>query len=115
MSQVSDLVQDSKLETRFHAKYVYHIYHESDSTKGQRAVLRREYWHRKKHLGSGGFGAVWLEQCVKGTQEGQMRAVKEIQRPRHGFECNRELEALAKFSHARVNIQIDSVSPTGQA
>jgi hypothetical protein len=102
MSEVSDLVLDSRLDTRFHERYVYHVYHESDVAKGQRAVQRREFWQRQRLLGSGGFGSVWLEQCVKGEQQGSMRAVKEIQRPRNQFECNRELEAIAKFSHARV-------------
>lgn len=106
MSQISDLVADSKLETRFHpeAKYVCHVYVESDPTGGQRTVSRREYWQRRKHIGSGGFGSVWLEKCVKGKQEGEMRAVKEIQRPRKQFECDRELEAIAKFSHQRVRL-----------
>lgn len=103
MAEVSDLVQDTKLETEFHQKYVCHIYHEADHSKGQRIVRRREYWRRTKHLGFGGFGSVWLEECVKGEQKGELRAVKQIQRPRNQFECNRELEALAKFSHPRVS------------
>lgn len=99
-----DLVLDSRLDTRFHEKYVYHVYEESDASRGQRTVQRREFWQRQRHLGSGGFGSVWLEQCIKGQQEGSLRAVKEIQRPPNQVECNRELEAISKFSHARVSL-----------
>ena len=100
--EVSDIVLDSKLETRFHKNYVCHIYNESNNSTGQRAIQRREYWQRKKHLNTGGFGVVWLEQCIKGGPDGALRVVKEVQRPRGKFDCNRELEAIAKFSHAKV-------------
>lgn len=102
MSGVSNLVQDARLETSFHSQYLYHVYHDSDPLAGHRSILRREYWERRKHLGAGGFGSVWLEECVKGQQKGEMRAVKEIKRPQTLIDYNRELEALFKFSHARV-------------
>ncbi|KAF2792923.1 kinase-like protein [Melanomma pulvis-pyrius CBS 109.77] len=101
MSGVSNLVQDARLETYFHSQYLYHVYHDSDPLAGHRSVLRHEYWERRKHLGAGGFGSVWLEECVKGQHKGEMRAVKEIKRPQTLIDYNRELEALFKFSHAR--------------
>lgn len=110
MAELSDLVLDSRLETRFHEKYVYHVHHESDADKGQRSVQRREFWQRHRYLGSGGCGSVWLEKCIKGQQEGAVRAVKEIERPRNKFECNRELEAIAKFSHVKVGTHSTSYS-----
>jgi hypothetical protein len=98
----SDLVRDSKLETRFEEDCVYHIYQESDRAAGRRSVVRHEYWKRKRHLGSGGFGIVWLELCTKGTQKGEERAVKEIKRTKESLDYHRELEAIAKFSHQKV-------------
>ncbi|KAF2659785.1 kinase-like protein [Lophiostoma macrostomum CBS 122681] len=100
-TQQSDLVHDSKLETRFLEDCVCHVYEDSDRVTSQRAVVRHEYWKRKRHLGSGGFGIVWLESCTKGTQKGEERAVKEIKRTRETLDYHRELEAIAKFSHRK--------------
>jgi hypothetical protein len=75
-----------------------------------------ERWQRKKELGSGGFGTVWLETCVSsssyssssnGNQNG-LRAVKEIRTGGStslaAMDYTRELEAIAKFSQAQVRI-----------
>lgn len=105
MSHIPDLVRDSRLETQFRPKYLRHRYHESDSTQGERVVVRQEYWKRERCIGGGSYGRVWLERCLKGEKDYSIRAVKEIQKPKQSAKAsdyNRELEAIAKFSHERV-------------
>jgi hypothetical protein len=115
MGRTSDLVQDSELHTYFlpdHTVETVHTFQVSDPASGQRLVTRKEHWQRQKEVGSGGFGSVWLEKCIKGgrsgdtAQSGALRAVKQIDMdPRHGsFDYNRELEAITKFSHYRVSL-----------
>ncbi|CAP92761.1 Calcium/calmodulin-dependent protein kinase type [Penicillium chrysogenum] len=111
MAQIPDLIRDSKLETYFLPDCTVetvHRFQESDSASGQRLVTRLEHWRRQRRVGNGGFGTVWLEECIKagrpgGTQDGTVRAVKQIDMDtRFGsIEYNRELEAIAKFSHSR--------------
>ncbi|KAJ6140713.1 hypothetical protein N7497_011606 [Penicillium chrysogenum] len=111
MAQIPDLIRDSKLETYFLPDCTVetvHRFQESDSASGQRLVTRLEHWRRQRRVGNGGFGTVWLEECIKagrpgGTQDGTVRAVKQIDMDtRFGsIDYNRELEAIAKFSHSR--------------
>lgn len=108
MSRIPDLVRDSKLETRFHARYVSHRYLDSGISSHQRAVVREEYWKREKYIGGGSYGSVWLERCIKGEQGHTIRAVKEIPKSEQSqkpVNYNRELEAIAKFSHHKVSYQ----------
>jgi serine/threonine protein kinase len=98
MTELSEIIDDFRLETQFSDDCLYHVYNECDPATGRRVVKRREYWRRTRHLGSGGFGSVWLEECVDGLQKGQKRAVKDIQCPRGRVNYTRELEALARFS-----------------
>lgn len=104
MNAHSDLVRDFKLETQFHPKYTCHRYDESDLASGTRLVIRQEYWKRQTCIGSGGYGSVWLERCFKGEKEQTVRAVKEIHKQKSVKPDTyyRELEAIAKFSNARV-------------
>ena len=109
---ISDLVVDSKLETHFHQNGTIHTY--LDVTRGRQRVSRQEHWRWKRDLGQGGYGRVWLETCTEGKTRGSSRAVKMV-RKQLGSSCaidyNRELEAIAKFSHHKVtrnrsNLQI---------
>ncbi|KAF2233265.1 kinase-like protein [Viridothelium virens] len=102
MPAVPDLVRDSKLETRHINGHTVHRYLEASGSR--RRVLREEYWKREKDLGHGSFGRVWLEKCVKGSNEGQLRAVKMVRNLSNSsstFDFRRELEAVAKFSNAK--------------
>jgi hypothetical protein len=102
MLPISDLVRDSKLDTQFGDEFTKHVYFESGL---ERKTQREECWKRKKHIGRGAYGRVWLEQCVIGQREVEFRAVKEIpklQQTSKPIDYNRELEAIAKFSHRRV-------------
>jgi hypothetical protein len=113
MYRIPDLVRDSKLDTRFHSGYTSHVYYESGPTALERVIPREEHWKRVKNIGRGAYGNVWLEQCVKGQAHVEWRAVKQISKPRQPVKLmnyNRELEAIAKFSHQKVStsIRIDS-------
>jgi hypothetical protein len=113
--KISDLVLDSKLETSFlsDGNHVSHTYITSGRKLRHRAVKNEETWRRKKRLGTGTYGTVWLEEFVpEAYAEGRFRAVKEIAK---GFDSSvsdadyyRELEAIAKFSHDKVAIQSPS-------
>lgn len=117
MAQISDLIRDSRLETRFLPDCrveTVHTFRESDPTSGQRLVIRAEHWQRQKRIAKGGFGSVWLETRIKGgrsgatAHDGAVRAVKQIDLDtRFGpIDYNRELEAIAKFSHSRVSLKM---------
>ncbi len=97
MSSNSNLIDQFKLHVQFHADYTLHNFHTSDRARGQRKVTVQKKWRRKKKLGQGGFGSVWLEE----EQDGSLRAVKEIpqQDPSQSdIDYKRELLAMAKFS-----------------
>jgi len=113
MAGLPDLVRDSKLETEILDDYVVHTYYESDPVSRRRAVLRLEYWRRRQLIGEGSFGSVWMEECTKGQRGVQVRAVKKIAAPARQrakpIDYNRELEAMAKFSHPNVRLQVLSL------
>ncbi|KAF2498276.1 hypothetical protein BU16DRAFT_558348 [Lophium mytilinum] len=107
MPPVSDLVRDSRLKTRFSSKYTQHVFYVSGETPRQRKVRREERWERGESLGSGSFGTVWLEKLMAEQTNSKFRAVKEIRKVQRGskaIDYSRELEAIAKFSHEKVNI-----------
>lgn len=105
MPPLPDLVKLSKLETVFNSDpdYTQHF----DYAAGSRADGKRkrveERWKRRKRLGKGAYGIVWLEECFHGSQKGQLRAVKEISKEATG-DFNKELNAIALLSRIRVNI-----------
>ncbi|GJD03445.1 calcium/calmodulin-dependent protein kinase type 1B [Colletotrichum higginsianum] len=107
MSLSSELVLESKLETTFFPNYTQHTYYKRGTSGEKRRIQVRERWKRQKRLGQGAYGSVWLETCSRpAKQDGpKVRAVKEIPidlRTRSAIDCHRELEAVMKFSQARV-------------
>jgi hypothetical protein len=65
------------------------------------------HWQRQRKIGGGGFGSVWLEKCTKGgkNRDIEVRAIKQIEISQQNsarIDYNRELEAIAKFSHWKV-------------
>lgn len=105
MPPVSDLVKDSKLETKFRGHYTEHVYNVSGRTPRQRRVEKVERWERIKFLGTGAFGTVWLQKLVTENSEEKYRAIKEIRKGVQGHtpvDYGRELEVIAKFSHQKV-------------
>jgi hypothetical protein len=113
MARVSDLIRDSRLETFFLpdcSVETVHTSRESDITSRRRVVARSEHWKRLSKIGGGAYGSVWLEKCIKDSHQRNihaLRAVKQIDLDsRLGpIDYNRELEAIAKFSHARVCVK----------
>ncbi|PLB49671.1 kinase-like protein [Aspergillus steynii IBT 23096] len=103
--RIPDLVRDSKLETHFlpdSSVETVHTYHEPDYKSRRRLVPRLEHWTRHEKIGGGSFGSVWLEKCTKGAKrDNGLRAIKqmEVRRKSTLLNYNRELEAIAKFSH----------------
>ena len=107
MDRRSDLIRDSKLDTRFDPGFTVHIYREAPTGSERRVVQRQEYWRRESRIGGGAFGCVWLEKCVQGHRDVELRAVKQVStkplRSGKRIEYSRELEAIAKFSHDKVS------------
>ncbi|VUC34836.1 unnamed protein product [Clonostachys rosea] len=104
----SDLVRDSKLETVIsnNGALVQHITYESSPRMRQRRLRKEQTWKRVREIGGGGFGCVWLEERLDGDNGGSFRAVKEISKIQSkgqqlSINYNRELEAIAKFSHSK--------------
>jgi len=105
MPPTPDIVRLSELEVDVpKPRVTRHVY--DISRPGQRKIRQREEWKRQKDLGSGAFGAVYLEQCTEGDKVGSVRAVKVIQKSTN-INYDRELEAIALFSHQKVG----TVSP----
>jgi serine/threonine protein kinase len=98
MPPPSDLVRDSKLETRIFDDQTVHSYI-------RQRIYQEEYWKRERLLGRGSYGQVWLEKCTSSNKTGKLRAVKEIRKEpnSNAIEYDRELEAVAKFSHDKVS------------
>jgi len=71
-----------------------------------------ERWERGRNLGTGSFGTVWLEKLIAENSEEKYRAVKEIRKGvqrSKAIDYSRELEAIAKFSHQKVQNIFNSV------
>lgn len=107
MLPTPDLVRVSKLNTRFSSDLQSTLHVHYTSKPGERRVRKEEQWKREKALGRGGSGVVYLEKCVRGDKEGEVRAVKTIQKAGDSY-YHRELEAVALFSHAQVSAAIMS-------
>jgi hypothetical protein len=108
---MSDLVLDSRLNTRFlNNGRTRHTYIAASTRAGVRADVVEDTWHRRRKIGIGGTGEVWAEVCESGPSKGSVRAVKTI---RTGDDYGRatlrkEVEAMTKFSHARVGVLFPS-------
>ena len=99
-----DLVRDWKLESTVQDTGTVHHRHVSDPAAGLWRRPVQERWQRKRELGRGSFGVVWLEECVSGPSQGELRAVKELRKTSAGLRADdsKELAAILKFSHERV-------------
>lgn len=89
---------DATLSEDSRYAYVKHVYYGWKKDEGEEYVWRRTY----KPIGSGGFGAVYREECVEGRDKGNQRAVKILPKPAtldtRRIDISRELEAIARFS-----------------
>jgi hypothetical protein len=105
LQDLPELVRDSHLEATFHPNA--DIPNETTHLKYRgRRRPQQERWARQKILGRGGFGIVWLEKREpEGPTAYNFRAVKQLEVAKirsKQRDCVRELEALAKFSQAKV-------------
>jgi calcium/calmodulin-dependent protein kinase I len=106
----TELVNDMKLNAEVHPDGSTSHYTYAQGTAGR--WPKAEIWKRGKILGSGGFGVVWVEQCVSSQGPGRLRAVKMIKKepdPSKRAYCDQELEAIAKFSQPKVGAIFGSI------
>jgi hypothetical protein len=107
--RLPDLVHHTRLETEFRNGLFIHLHHVSDPSSRRRAEIQRVTYQEVKIVGQGGFGNVRLEKRIAGPAVGthpELRAVKKIytaEKKVSDRDYVRELEAIAKFSHARVS------------
>ncbi|TDZ19961.1 Calcium/calmodulin-dependent protein kinase type 1 [Colletotrichum orbiculare MAFF 240422] len=99
----SDLVQESKLETSFFSQHIKHTFYRRGTSGRERRIRLQEKWERRRRLGQGAYGIVWLETCDRPARlDGpKIRAVKEIpidSTTSEDIDYNQELEAVMKFS-----------------
>jgi hypothetical protein len=103
-----DVIRDARLDATFADGKIQHPLYTSAPSGGptrERPLKGVQTWTRRKELGSGTFGTVWLEECSDGAQAGMLRAVKEVRKAPmriNGIDYGRELEAVLKFSHQKV-------------
>jgi hypothetical protein len=100
--RASDLVRDSKLNATIAKGITQHVSYVSDPSATRGRAKLEESWRWQRDLGAGTFGRVWLERCVEGPEPNRLRAVKAISKNQSTIEHERELEAIAKFSHENV-------------
>ncbi|PCD21180.1 hypothetical protein AU210_016606 [Fusarium oxysporum f. sp. radicis-cucumerinum] len=60
--------------------------------------LMQGTWIRKRKIGKGGFGIVWLENHLDSSRAVAVRAVKQIRKSSLSNRPERELQVIAKFS-----------------
>ncbi|KAK0654999.1 kinase-like domain-containing protein [Cercophora newfieldiana] len=102
-TQPSDLVRDSEIEATVFHDYTTQVIYRVGRSAHQRRVRIEERWVREGCLGRGAYGTVYKERCDTGPHP-RVRAVKEIKKSVGGgddIDHNRELEAIAKFSHPK--------------
>jgi len=104
-NNLSDLIRDYKLCTRFEKPHTIHLFNDPDAPPS--SPQRLEQWKKNRTLGHGGQGRVVLQTCTRGSRGYAQRAVKMIPLKEGGRrEYLRELEAIIKFSHDKVRLSI---------
>ncbi|SPO02533.1 uncharacterized protein DNG_05206 [Cephalotrichum gorgonifer] len=105
MSRYPDLVQGTKLDTSFTDDYTVHEHEDSEDEQCLGRPARRvEYWRTERPLAEGGFGEVYLQQCIEGRRRVYLRAVKVLSKFKSrakNINYITELEVIAKFSQKR--------------
>lgn len=84
-----------KLETVFDGGSVIHTTYLSDNKSMQRRTPVLTRWTETKHLGSGAFGVVVLQE----NEMGELRAVKKLLKGMGNIDYARELNVLSKVAN----------------
>ena len=71
--------------------------------QSRRTTPTDEEWQRGGCLGEGGYGRVYLEECISGSNIGKIRAVKKLQKAKNK-DYHQELNAIALFSLGKVRM-----------
>ncbi|OQE44134.1 hypothetical protein PENCOP_c002G08812 [Penicillium coprophilum] len=105
-STTTDLVTDTKFRVEFYSDLVHRFTIQSSSTPGQyvRRQERLDVWKKEKPVGSGSYGSVWLHRCLTSEDQGELQAVKMVNKTQlssGGIDFCKELEAIAKFSQKK--------------
>src|SRR4051812_3635487 len=103
MSNLPTIVNASQLYTDFQKGYTVHSFKQRNNLEDK---SRKEWWKSERRLGGGSCGTVYLQKCVKGQENVDVRAVKVI--PVAGTSINwvRELETIMEFSHYTVGLKV---------
>lgn len=111
-------VRDSRLPVafRWEGRQQFTVHTQGASRYARQS---QEVWAHMKTLGQGGFGVVELQAKESGSnlaEAKQLRAVKSIRIPEEDLSNNRdfyirELEAVVKFSQARVRLLLQTSNP----
>lgn len=100
------LLSDVALAIQLHAEVkaddpeVTIIHRQGGSNRRRTAygeLSNRQEWRRGRWIKNGGFGQVYLEECISGSTVGRVRAVKKLMKAR-SENYHHELNALALFS-----------------
>lgn len=94
------IIRDYNLETEFLGSCVRHTTYHPNTTQGERLVKAVKTWSRGRKLGHGSSGTVFLEW----SEEGELRAVKDIQKNvdnRIKTDYRLELAAMAALAKVR--------------
>src|SRR3954463_3196836 len=102
MPDLPTIVNATQLYTVFDKGYTVHRFKQRNNLE---VKTRKEWWKSERRLGSGSYGTVYLQKCVKGHQDVEVRAVKAV--PIAGTTINwvRELETIMEFSHYTVGLK----------
>lgn len=79
---LSDFVLEAKIETTLvrDLNQTKRVRTTMGSSARYRQQKTEETWERRRELGVGTFGTVWLERCVAGKDKDAVRAVQEIKK-----------------------------------
>src|SRR4051812_3890378 len=99
MSDLPIIVNASQLYTVFDKGYTVHRFKERINLEDK---TRNEWWKLERRLGGGSYGTVYLQKCVKGHVNVDVRAVKVIPVAGNPINWVRELETIMEFSHHTV-------------
>ena len=101
MAQLSDVALALELQAESHPDRPGVTIIRTKGRHSRRKSSSDEEWRRGGSLGEGGYGQVYLEECISGGSVGKIQAVKKLQKAR-SKDYHHELNAIALFSLGKV-------------